>query len=55
MINLELTPDLTTPAFSITIRRFNASKGRPEMIVSDNGKTFKDKKLKRFCTKNDIK
>jgi len=25
------------------------------MMVSDNGKTFKGKELKRFCTKNDIK
>ena len=55
MINLELTPDLSTPTFIRAMRRFIASKGRPEMMVSDNGKTFKGQELRKFCARNDIK
>ena len=40
-IHLDLVPDLTAQAFLRSFRRFTASRGRPSVVVSDNGKTFK--------------
>ena len=39
--HLELAPNLSTPAFIRCLRRFVARRGTPELIVSDNAKTFK--------------
>ena len=40
-IDLDLVPDLTTKAFLRCFRRFTARRGRPSLMVSDNGRTFK--------------
>ena len=40
-IHIELTPSLTTQAFIRCLRRFVARRGIPELIISDNAKTFK--------------
>ncbi|XP_067016654.1 uncharacterized protein [Acropora muricata] len=40
-IHIELTPSLTTQAFIRCLRRFVARRGFPELIISDNAKTFK--------------
>ena len=40
-IHLDLVPDLTTNAFLRCFRRFTARRGRPSLVVSDNGRTFK--------------
>ncbi len=40
-IHIELTPSLTTQAFIRCLRRFVARRGIPELIKSDNAKTFK--------------
>lgn len=40
-IHLDLVPDLTAPAFLRSFRRFTARRGRPLVVASDNGKTFK--------------
>ena len=40
-IHIELTPSLTTQAFIRCRRRFVARRGIPELIISDNAKTFK--------------
>ena len=39
-IHLDLVPDLTAQAFLRSFRRFTARRGRPSVVVSDNGKTF---------------
>ena len=40
-IHIELTLSLTTQAFIRCLRRFVARRGFPELIISDNAKTFK--------------
>ena len=40
-VHLELVPNLSTPAFLRSFKRFAARKGLPHKIISDNGKTFK--------------
>jgi len=45
MVNLEPMPDLSTPAYIRAQQRFIARRGYPEMIVSDNGRTFRVKEL----------
>ncbi|XP_015770180.1 PREDICTED: uncharacterized protein LOC107348643 [Acropora digitifera] len=40
-IHLDLVRDLTTNAFLRCFRRFTARRGRPSLMVSDNGRMFK--------------
>ena len=40
-VHIELTPSLATQAFIRCLRRFVARRGIPELIISDNAKTFK--------------
>ncbi|XP_073953501.1 uncharacterized protein [Choristoneura fumiferana] len=40
-VHLELTSDLTTPAFLAALKRFSARRGLPSDIYSDNASTFK--------------
>ena len=40
-VHIELTPNLTTAAFIRCLRRFVTRCGTPELIISDNTKTFK--------------
>ena len=47
-IHLELTPDLTGDGFIRIMKRFMGRKGIPTFILSDNGKTFRDRKVKRY-------
>ena len=39
-IHLDIVPDLSTPAFIQSLKRFSARRGFPKRLVSDNGKTF---------------
>ena len=40
-VHLELVPDLSTMALLNCLRRFAARRGTPQLILSDNAKTFK--------------
>eukprot|EP00112_Aurelia_sp_Birch-Aquarium-sp1_P015837 Seg3537.1 transcript_id=Seg3537.1/GoldUCD/mRNA.D3Y31 product="hypothetical protein" protein_id=Seg3537.1/GoldUCD/D3Y31 len=40
-VHLELTPDLTAPIFRMTLEKFAAAWGMPNLLVSDNATTFK--------------
>ena len=40
-IHLDLVPDLSATTFLRSFRRFTARRGKPSLVVSDNGKTFK--------------
>ena len=48
MIHLELCPDLSTEAYIRGQKRFMGRRGSPSMIISDNGRTFKGRALRRF-------
>ena len=53
-LHLEITPDLTGEAFLRTLKRFIGRRGIPSVINSDNGKTFKDSKVRSFCVGKNI-
>jgi hypothetical protein len=54
-VHLELCPDLTTEAYIRGQQRFIGRRGTPTMIISDNGKTFKGKELRRFNAEKGIR
>ena len=47
-IHVELVPDLTASSFIRVLKRFFGRRGLPNLFISDNGKTFKDGKVKKF-------
>ena len=55
-IHLDLTEDLGTETFLRCLRRFIARRGVPELIVSDNAKTFKSasKELKVLYEQSEV-
>ena len=55
-IHLEVVPDLTTPAFLRSLKRFVARRGLPKKILSDNGKTFvaASKEIKAIVNHPDV-
>ena len=55
MVHLELCPDLGTETYIRAQERFTDRKAKPAMFVSDNGKTFKGKSLKKFNAANGIR
>ena len=55
MLHLELCPDLTTEAYIRSQKRMMGRKRSPALIVSDNGRTFKGKALKKFNAEKNIR
>ena len=55
MVHLELCPNLTTEAYVRSQKRMIGRRGAPVMFVSDNGRTFKGKGLKRFNAERGIR
>lgn len=53
-IHLELVPDLTADSFIRAFKRFIARRGLPSVVISDNGRTFHDTKVKNFSTQRNI-
>ena len=49
-IHLELVPDLSVESFIGGFKRFAARRGTPSLIISDNAKTFRAKKVKSFMS-----
>ncbi|XP_065054025.1 uncharacterized protein LOC135682870 [Rhopilema esculentum] len=47
-VHLELVPDLEGESFIRCLKRLIGRRGIPSLIVSDNGKTFKDAKVHSF-------
>jgi len=47
-IHLELTPDMKSPAFIRAFKRFVARRGKPNIVVMDNFKTFKSIEVKSW-------
>ena len=52
---LDLAVDATSETFIRSFKRFMSRRGIPGTMISDNGKTFKSKELKEFCTSKRIK
>jgi transposase InsO family protein len=53
-IHLELVPDLTADSFIRAFKTFIGRRGVPSCVVSDNGKTFHDAKVKKFSSQRNI-
>ncbi len=53
-IHLELVPNLEATSLIRGLKRFQARRGIPRFIISDNGRTFKDAKLKQFLIENNV-
>ena len=53
-IHLEITPDLSGPAFIRSFIRFQGRRGSPSLVVSDNASAFKDQRLKRYLLSKNI-
>ena len=53
-VHIDLVPDLTVGAFVRCLKRFVNRKGLPYLILSDSGKTFKEKELKEVLLKSGI-
>ena len=55
-LHLELADDLTANCFIQCFRRFSARRGRPQLIISDNAKTFKaaSKWIKKLIANEDV-
>ena len=54
-IHLELVHDMKALTFIRTLKRFIARCGMPDVVESDNFKTFKSIEVKRFMTHNNIR
>ena len=54
-IHLELSPDLNADSLIRALKRFKSRRGLPALVVSDNGRTFKDRKVKAFLSLDRIR
>ena len=53
-VHLELAPDLSANSFLRVLKRFFGKRGLPTLFISDNGKTFKDAKVKKLTSDRNI-
>ena len=53
-LHLELTPDLSAEALTRSLRRFISRRSCPNLIISDNAKTFSAQSVKDFLTDRGI-
>ncbi|XP_068685002.1 uncharacterized protein [Montipora foliosa] len=53
-VHLDVVPRLTTEAFVRSFKRFIARRGVPNLVVSDNGSTFKSEELKKLLADHRI-
>ena len=51
-VHLELVRSLTAESFIKALARFKGRRGTPTLIVSDNGKTFKDSRVQAYCQRD---
>ena len=54
-VHLELVPDLGGPSLMRGLSGFQARRGVPYFVISDNGKTFKDKNIRSYLRRNGIR
>ena len=48
----ELVQSMTAESFIKALTRFKGRRGTPTLIVSDNGKTFKDSRVQAYCQRD---
>ena len=53
-IHLELSPELNADSLIRALIRFKSRRGIPALVVSDNRRTFKDRKVKAFLLRDRI-
>ena len=53
-VHLELVPNLEADVFLRCLRRFFSRRGRPNLLIDDNAKTFKANAVKSFLFRNGI-
>ena len=51
-VHLELVPNLSAESFIRALARFKERRGIPVLIVSENGKTFKDSRVQAQCQRD---
>ena len=51
-VRLELVQSMTAESFIKALTRFKGRRGTPTLIVSDNGKTFKDSRVQAYCQRD---
>ena len=51
-VHLELVPNLSAESYVRALARFKGRRGTPALIVSDNGKTFKDSRVQAYCKRD---
>ena len=51
-VHLELVPSLTAESLIKALARFKGRRGTPTLIVSGNGKTFKDSRVQAYCQRD---
>ena len=54
-IHLELVPDMSMHGFLREFKRFMARRGVPDLVISDNFKTFKSSEVKKFMLLQGVK
>ena len=54
-VHLRLVPNLSAECIVRALIRFKGRRGTPTLIVSDNGKTFKDSRVQTYCQREGIK
>ena len=54
-VHLQLVPNPSAQSFIRALARFKGRRGIPVLIVSDNGKTFKDSKVQAQCQRDGIR
>ena len=54
-VHLELVPSLSAERFIRALTQFKGRRGIPTLIVSDNGKTFKDSRVQAYCQRDGTK
>ena len=56
-MHIDIVPDMSTQTFIGNLKRFCARRGTPQVIVSDNAKTFKSaaKIIHEIITHPDVK
>ena len=54
-LHLELVPDLSSPSLIRALVSLKARHANPLLVMSDNGKIFKDTRLREYCASEGIK
>ena len=54
-VHIELTPNLGSTCLILALRRFISRRGLPNLVISDNFKSFKAREVKYYLKENRVK